>query len=105
MPAGQPAVREPGAGLAAQVQVVDAGGAAVTDGGPGQVLEAQCQRTGLATDEQLQAAAEPLLAPVLASGRYPAFARWAGGRTAAAGAGQFDYTLGCLLDGIAAHLA
>lgn len=63
------------------------------------------QRTGLATDEQLQAAAEPLLAPVLASGRYPAFARWAGGRTGAAGAGQFDYTLGCLLDGIAAHLA
>jgi hypothetical protein len=63
------------------------------------------QRTGLATDELLQAAAEPFLAPVLASGRYPALARWAGGRTAAAAAGQFDYTLGCLLDGIAAHLA
>ncbi len=62
------------------------------------------QRTGLATDEQLQAAAEPFLAPILGSGRYPAFARWARGRTAAGATGQFDYTLGCLLDGIAASL-
>jgi AcrR family transcriptional regulator len=63
------------------------------------------QRTGLATDEQLQAAAEPFLAPILDSGRYPAFARWLRGRTPAGAAGQFDYTLGWLLDGIAAHLA
>lgn len=62
------------------------------------------QRTGLATDEQLKAAAEPFLAPILSSGRYPALARWARGRTAAGAAGQFDYTLGCLLDGIAASL-
>ena len=63
------------------------------------------QRTGLVTDEQLQAATEPFLAPVLDSGRYPAFARWLRGRTPAGAAGQFDYTLGWLLDGIAAHLA
>ena len=43
--------------------------------------------------------------PVLDSGRYPAFARWLRGRTPAGAAGQFDYTLGWLLDGIAAHLA
>jgi AcrR family transcriptional regulator len=58
-------------------------------------------RTGLATDEQLRAAVEPFLAPVL--GRYPAFARWLREQVPA-GPGQFDYTLGCLLDGIAARL-
>ena len=63
------------------------------------------QRTGLATDEQLQAAAQPFLDPILDSGRYPAFARWIRGRTPAGAAGQFDYTLGWLLDGIAAYLA
>jgi hypothetical protein len=59
------------------------------------------RRTGLATDEDLQAAAEPLLTPVLADGRYPALARWLADRRPGDLADQFGYTLGCLLDGIA----
>ena len=62
------------------------------------------QRTGLATDEQLQAAAQPVLAPIIEGGQYPAFARWARAQTAAGFASYFEYTLGCLLDGIAARL-
>ena len=62
------------------------------------------QRTGLLTDAQLKAAAEPFIEPVLASGRYPAFARWARGHTSNRPAGDIEYTLACLLDGIAARL-
>jgi AcrR family transcriptional regulator len=62
------------------------------------------RRTGLATDEQLRAAAEPVLAPLLDGDRYPAFTRWLGSQTGAGLVGQFDYTLGCLLDGIAGRL-
>ena len=63
------------------------------------------RRTGLATDEQLKEAAQPVLEPILDSGSYPAFARWARGHTPAGFAGNFDYTLGCLLDGITERLA
>jgi AcrR family transcriptional regulator len=62
------------------------------------------ERTGLLTDEQLKDAAEPYIEPILASGRYPAFARWARGHTAIHPADGVEYTLGCLLDGIAARL-
>jgi hypothetical protein len=62
------------------------------------------QRTGLLTDEQLKAAAGPLIAPILAGGRYPALARWVREHTATHPAGGVEYTLGCLLDGIAARL-
>jgi AcrR family transcriptional regulator len=62
------------------------------------------RRTGLATDAQLRAAAEPIIAPILEGARYPAFARWLREHTAAGLADHFDYTLGCLLDGIAARL-
>jgi AcrR family transcriptional regulator len=62
------------------------------------------QRTGLLTDQQLKAAAEPFIEPLLASGRYPAFARWARDHTSNQPAGDVEYTLACLLDGIAARL-
>jgi AcrR family transcriptional regulator len=63
------------------------------------------RRTGLATDEQLAAAAAPVLAPVLADGRYPALAAWLAGRTTPGPPpDQFADTLACLLDGIAARL-
>lgn len=62
------------------------------------------QRTGLATDEQLRAAAQPFLEPVLAGGRYPAFGRWMRDHRAAVPAGNVEYALACLLDGIAARL-
>jgi AcrR family transcriptional regulator len=62
------------------------------------------ERTGLLTDAQLRDAAEPYIEPVLASGRYPAFARWARGHTTNHPADGVEYALGCLLDGIAARL-
>jgi AcrR family transcriptional regulator len=60
------------------------------------------RRTGLATEDQLRTAAEPFLAPRLAT--YPALARWLSARTTP-GPDQFDYTLACLLDGIVARLS
>jgi AcrR family transcriptional regulator len=62
------------------------------------------QRTGLLTDEQLRAAAQPFIEPIIASGSYPAFARWVRGHTANPPAGGVEYALSCLLDGIAARL-
>jgi AcrR family transcriptional regulator len=59
------------------------------------------RRTGLATEAELRAVAEPFLMPVLAGGRYPALARWLAGHRPGDLADQFGYTLGCLLDGIA----
>jgi AcrR family transcriptional regulator len=63
------------------------------------------RRTGLATDEQLKAAARPVLEPILDTGKYPAFGRWVRAHTPAGFADNFDYTLGCLLDGISERLA
>ena len=63
------------------------------------------RRTGLATDEQLKAAAQPIVAPILAGGDYPAFGRWLREHTMSAPTDYVEYTLGCLLDGIAARLA
>lgn len=63
-------------------------------------------RSGLHTDEQLAAAAAPILAPILADGRYPAFAGWFTDRTAGSGdpVDPVEWTLGCLLDGITGRL-
>ena len=62
------------------------------------------RRTGLLTDAQLEAAAQPLVEPILEQGRYPAFGRWMREHTTAGLSGSFEYALGCLLDGIAARL-
>ncbi|RDI53128.1 TetR/AcrR family transcriptional regulator C-terminal domain-containing protein [Nocardia mexicana] len=57
-------------------------------------------RAGLRSEEELAAAARPLLEPMLADGRYPAFARWFRGRTGAGPEDPVSWTLGCLLDGL-----
>jgi AcrR family transcriptional regulator len=62
------------------------------------------QRTGLLSDEQLRGAAQPFIQKIDAEGRYPAFTRWAREHTRNPPAGDIEYTLGCLLDGIAARL-
>jgi AcrR family transcriptional regulator len=62
------------------------------------------QRTGLLTDEQLRGAAQPFIEKIGAGGQYPAFARWAREHTTAYPADGVEYTLSCLLDGIAARL-
>ncbi|WP_231509166.1 TetR/AcrR family transcriptional regulator [Nocardia sp. NRRL WC-3656] len=61
-------------------------------------------RVGLATDQQLAEAAKPLVEPLLADSRYPAFTRWFHGRTGAGPADPVAWTLGCLLDGITARM-
>lgn len=61
-------------------------------------------RTGLLTEEQLRGAAQPFIQEITAGGQYPAFARWAREHTIAYPADGVEYTLGCLLDGIAARL-
>ncbi len=74
------------------------------------------ERVGLLEDDQLTAAAEPILEPLL--DRYPAFARWFRGRQRPAGdsvashegAGDarppdaVEWTLACLLDGLTERL-
>jgi AcrR family transcriptional regulator len=59
-------------------------------------------RTGLATDDDLAAAAAPYLDRIAAAGRYPHFTRWAGdpGRHAAQPQ-TFEAILEWLLDGLA----
>ncbi|WP_280257740.1 TetR/AcrR family transcriptional regulator [Nocardia wallacei] len=71
-----------------------------------QAAEEQRMRTrsGLHTDEQLAAAARPFVEPLLADGRYPAFARWFHGRTGAGPGDPVAWTLGCLLDGLTERL-
>ncbi|MFI6868810.1 TetR/AcrR family transcriptional regulator [Nocardia sp. NPDC050406] len=61
-------------------------------------------RTGLHTEEELAAVAEPVLRPLLADDRYPAFTRWLEGRSPTAVDDSVEWTLACLLDGIAARL-
>lgn len=61
-------------------------------------------RTGLHTDEELAAVADPVLRPLLADDRYPAFARWIENRTPAGLVDSIEWTLACLLDGIADRL-
>ncbi|MET8870643.1 TetR/AcrR family transcriptional regulator [Nocardia sp. NPDC004604] len=61
-------------------------------------------RSGLRTDDELAAAAQPILAPILADGRHPAFARWFAARTTTGGTDPVQWTLTCLLDGIADRL-
>ncbi|WP_330254431.1 TetR/AcrR family transcriptional regulator [Nocardia sp. NBC_00565] len=61
-------------------------------------------RSGLRTEDELAAAAGPLLEPLLADGRYPAFARWVAARTTTGGTDPVEWTLACLLDGIADRL-
>ncbi|MBF6327214.1 TetR/AcrR family transcriptional regulator [Nocardia transvalensis] len=61
-------------------------------------------RAGLTTDEELDAAARPLVEPMLADGRYPAFTRWYRARTGAGPADPIAWTLGCLLDGLTERL-
>ncbi|MBV8932002.1 MAG: TetR/AcrR family transcriptional regulator C-terminal domain-containing protein [Kutzneria sp.] len=69
------------------------------------------RRTGLATEKQLKTAAEPLLAPIAEAGEYPAFSRWSRGLTGTDHTAfdlandNVEWTLGCLLDGIAAKLS
>ncbi|PPJ27921.1 hypothetical protein C5E45_15755 [Nocardia nova] len=71
-----------------------------------QVAEERRMRTrvGLATDQQLAEAPKPLVEPLLADGRYPAFTRWFHGRTGAGSADPVAWTLRCLLDGITARM-
>ncbi|MBB5912384.1 AcrR family transcriptional regulator [Nocardia transvalensis] len=61
-------------------------------------------RTGLHTDEQLAAAARPIVEPILSDGAYPAFARWFHGRTGTGPPDPVAWTLGCLLDGLTTRL-
>ncbi|MFI1916264.1 TetR/AcrR family transcriptional regulator [Nocardia sp. NPDC020380] len=61
-------------------------------------------RSGLYTEEQLGAAAAPVLETLLAGDRYPAFARWLHARTLTGSADPIAWTLACLLDGIADRL-
>ncbi|WP_433602638.1 hypothetical protein ACQPXH_13260 [Nocardia sp. CA-135953] len=61
-------------------------------------------RSGLRTDDELAAAAQPMPAPILADGRYPAFARWLAARTTTSGADPVEWTLTSLLDGITDRL-
>ncbi|MCC3316909.1 TetR/AcrR family transcriptional regulator [Nocardia africana] len=61
-------------------------------------------RVGLATDQQLAEAAKPLVEPLIADGRHPAFTRWFHGRTGAGPADPVAWTLRCLLDGITARM-
>jgi AcrR family transcriptional regulator len=61
-------------------------------------------RVGLHSDAELDVAARPLVEPMLADGRYPAFARWFRARTGAGPADPVQWTLCCLLDGLAARL-
>lgn len=64
-------------------------------------------RTGLHTDAQLDAVATPFLQPTLATGEYPAFARWLDNRTLADSIdteGPVAWTLAALLDGITDRL-
>ncbi|MEU6564767.1 TetR/AcrR family transcriptional regulator [Nocardia nova] len=61
-------------------------------------------RVDLATDDQLAAAARPLVEPLLADGRHPAFARWFHGRTGSGPGDPVVWTLRCLLDGIIARM-
>jgi AcrR family transcriptional regulator len=61
-------------------------------------------RSGLHTEAQLAAAAGPLVEPILADGRYPAFARWFANRSPDGPPDPMAWTLSCLLDGIAARL-
>ncbi|MET9485514.1 TetR/AcrR family transcriptional regulator [Nocardia sp. NPDC006630] len=64
-------------------------------------------RTGLLTDHQLAEAAAPLLQPILAADRHPAFTRWLESRTLTDPTDPTDpvaWTLTCLLDGITTRL-
>ena len=61
-------------------------------------------RVGLHTEAQLAAAARPVLEPILAEGRYPAFGRWFQGRTGAGPDEPVEWTLGCILDGLTTRL-
>ncbi|WP_024799900.1 TetR/AcrR family transcriptional regulator [Nocardia sp. BMG51109] len=61
-------------------------------------------RAGLHTDAELAAAAAPVVEPMLADGRYPAFARWFHGRTGAGPDDPVAWTLGCVLDGLTERL-
>ncbi|QIS22433.1 TetR/AcrR family transcriptional regulator [Nocardia terpenica] len=71
-----------------------------------QLAEEQRMRTrvGLLTDEELHAAARPVVEPMLADGRYPAFARWFRGRTGSGPDDPVAWTLACLLDGLTDRL-
>jgi AcrR family transcriptional regulator len=62
------------------------------------------RRSGLATAEQLGAVADSVLEPIVEAGRHPAFSRWLRARTPADPTDHVEWTLGCLLDGIAARL-
>ncbi|MCU1641688.1 MAG: TetR family transcriptional regulator, partial [Nocardia sp.] len=61
-------------------------------------------RTGLHTDQQLAEAAAPLLQPILAADRHPAFTRWLAARTLTDLTDPVAWTLTCLLDGITTRL-
>ncbi len=61
-------------------------------------------RSGLRTDAELSDAAKPVLDPVLADDRYPAFARWFHGRTGSGPDDPVAWTLRCLLDGVSARM-
>ncbi|MEV4123590.1 TetR/AcrR family transcriptional regulator [Nocardia sp. NPDC049707] len=61
-------------------------------------------RSGLHTDDELAAAAQPMLDPILADGRYPAFARWIAARTTTTNVDPVEWTLTSLLDGITDRL-
>ncbi|WP_327141776.1 TetR/AcrR family transcriptional regulator [Nocardia sp. NBC_01327] len=64
-------------------------------------------RTGLLTEQQLAEAAAPLLQPILAADRHPAFTRWLASRTLPDPTDPTDpvaWTLTCLLDGITTRL-
>jgi AcrR family transcriptional regulator len=60
------------------------------------------RRTGLHTDDELRAAAQPFIEEIMASGRYPTVNQWLrdGGRFAEG----FEPVLDTMLDGIAARL-
>ncbi|MFF0491730.1 TetR/AcrR family transcriptional regulator [Nocardia sp. NPDC004068] len=61
-------------------------------------------RIGLRTDAELEAAARPVVEPMLSGDRYPAFARWFRGRTGSGPDDPVAWTLACLLDGITDRL-
>jgi len=61
-------------------------------------------RAGLLTEDQLAEAAKPLVEPMLADDRYPAFTRWFRTRTGSGPADPVAWTLRCLLDGLASRM-
>ena len=68
--------------------------------------QAMRSRTGLATEADLDRAAQPYLARIAAAGTYPHFSRWAADRRPGAAAFPgFEQVLDWLLDGLAREIS